>query len=246
MENQKQWQFPNSIYSFNNITLLGVGLNDIGIENEVSDYSAELLKAILTPNAIHSVRDSLTEKTLKDLGIKNVVNTACPTMWNLTTETLSKIPHKRGTSVITSVTDYNVDLEADRYMLELLKEEYENVYIWVQGSQDLNLCLEKIINLNDYKIINPSIESLNETLQMKDIDYIGTRLHAGIRALNYGKRTLIISVDNRARQIVKDTGLPVMERKDIFTKLRNYINSEYVTDIHLPWQNIELWKNQWK
>jgi polysaccharide pyruvyl transferase WcaK-like protein len=52
-------------------------------------------------------------------------------------------------------------------------------------------------------------------LESKDIDYVGTRLHAGIRALQKGRRALIISVDNRATEIGRDTHLPIVERKNM-------------------------------
>lgn len=180
------------------------------------------------------------------MGIENVMNTGCPTMWKLTPDRVSKIPSKKGKAVLTTVTDYNVDLENDKLMLETLKREYEEVYIWPQGSADIRLCLSKIVDLNDYKLIDPSMDSLNKLLERKDLDYVGTRLHAGIRAMNMGRRTLVIAVDNRARLIGNDTGFPMLERSDISTKLQNWIHSDVKNEIKLPWQNIELWKGQWK
>ena len=48
-----------------------------------------------------------------------------------------------------------------------------------------------------------------------EFDYVGTRLHAGILALNYRKRTLIIAVDNRAAEMKTDINLPVIARGDL-------------------------------
>ncbi len=91
--------------------------------------------------------------------------------------------------------------------------------------------------------ISPNLHSLNETLSLKDIDYIGTRLHAGIRALQYKKRTLILAVDNRAAEISKDINLPVIDREKV-DQIESWINSSYKTEIKLPEQNIERWKKQ--
>ena len=40
----------------------------------------------------HSVRDSYTKKMLNSIGINNVVNTSCPTVWNITPDHLATIP----------------------------------------------------------------------------------------------------------------------------------------------------------
>lgn len=76
------------------------------------------------------------------------------------------------------------------------------------------------------------------------MDYVGTRLHAGIWCLKKGIRTMIIAVDNRARQIGADTGLPVIERDLLQNELADWINGQQETSITLPWDNIALWKNQ--
>lgn len=74
---------------------------------------------------------------------------------------------------------------------------------------------------------------------------MGTRLHAGIRCLNGGHRSLIIAIDNRARQIGEDTGLPVLEREDGYLhKLADWVNHPVKTEINLPWTSIDKWKKQ--
>ena len=72
---------------------------------------------------------------------------------------------------------------------------------------------------------------------------MGTRLHAGVRALQHKKRTLILSVDNRANEIAKDTNLPVISR-DNLAAIASWINSKYETKIKIPVDNINQWKNQ--
>ena len=77
-----------------------------------------------------------------------------------------------------------------------------------------------------------------------DIDYVGTRLHGGIEALNHGRRSLVLAVDNRATEIGKDTNLPVMDRKSAVELIEERINSSWATEIVLPNDNISLWKSQ--
>lgn len=63
--------------------------------------------------------------------------------------------------------------------------------------------------------------------------------------LNGGHRSLIIAIDNRARQIGEDTGLPVLEREDGYLlKMADWINHPVKTEINLPWTSIDKWKKQ--
>lgn len=93
-------------------------------------------------------------------------------------------------------------------------------------------------------IINATLEDYNKFLESHETDYIGTRLHAGIHALNYKKRSIIISIDNRANEIAKDTNLPIIQRENITSQLEAKIKSNWKTDINLPLENINKWKKQ--
>ncbi|TOG81065.1 capsular biosynthesis protein, partial [Vibrio parahaemolyticus] len=73
-------------------------------------------------------------------------------------------------------------------------------------------------------IIAPSLESFDEVLSSGNVDYIGTRLHGGVRALQKKVRTLILAIDNRAWEKKKDFNLPVVERNDEVA-ISNFINN---------------------
>lgn len=75
------------------------------------------------------------------------------------------------------------------------------------------------------------------------MDYIGTRLHGGIHALNHGVRAIVIEVDNRAAEIARDTGLPSLHIADV-AKLSDMIRSELEVKIDMPWDAIAQWKSQ--
>lgn len=201
-----------------NVCLLGAGMSDIGIDNGMDWYTKLFYETVLSRCRFRSVRDEMTKRKLESIGIKNVLNTACPTMWTLTEEAQGKIPVRKARAVLTSITDYAFSPEQEKKMLEILSKEYEHVIIWVQGSHDIDWCLSRTVNLDAYELVGPRIDQLNSILENPDIDYIGTRLHAGIRCLNGGHRSLIVAVDNRARQIGRDTGLPVIERKDFLKR----------------------------
>lgn len=222
--------------------LLGVGWWQYQDDPDI--YTQWLLKNILCGDHIHSVRDSYTEKKLRSIGITNVLNTACPTMWNLTEEHCAKIPHEKAKAVVTTLTNYNKNMEKDAKLLQCLSESYETVYVWLQAIEDYDY-LKNLNWLDKVSVIPPTLSVYEEILRT-DVDYVGTRLHGGIHALNYGKRSLILAVDNRAKEIAKDTGLPVVAREIEMEQLRKYIEEERETIIMLPMENINAWKEQFR
>lgn len=236
-----QWKI-NIIDSFflDNIILLGVGWWQY--QQKPNFYTNLVLNRILSRDIIHSVRDDYTKKMLESIGIKNVLNTGCPTMWQLTQDHCSDIPITKGKSVVFTLSDYNKDFEKDRKMIEILKYNYDFLFFWPQGIDDLNYFYT--FNIEDITIISPQLNALDSLLSSKySVDYIGTRLHAGIRALQHKKRTIIIAIDNRAIEISQDTNLPILIRTNI-EGLSNLINSDLKTIININQRNIKLWKEQ--
>lgn len=94
-------------------------------------------------------------------------------------------------------------------------------------------------------IIPPSSNAYNSFLAENDTDYVGTRLHGGIRALQHGIRSVIIGIDDRSLEIQKDINLPVLARKDI-QELGAMLLSEFSTKLILPLQDIQKWKDQFQ
>lgn len=222
-------------------------MSDIGIGDQIDDYSRRFYRRTLSKRFYHSVRDEMTRRRLESIGITNVLNTACPTMWTLTPEVQRRIPVRKAREVLTSITDYCFDPALDRTMLDVLGMQYEKVIIWVQGSHDIDWSLSNIVDLDNYELIGPSLSDLDRVLQTHDVDYVGTRLHAGIRCLNKGVRTLVVAVNNRARQIGADTGLPVIERQEIASGLlEGWINNPSPSRIQVPFERIERWKGQFR
>lgn len=235
------WKLEPDVSPYKNTVLMGVGFDSESIEYD--KYTKKLFHAILTKEKWHSVRDSFSERKLKEMGISNVINTGCPTMWGLTPQFCEEIPVKKAKNVVCTITDYCRDSEKDKRMVEILCDNYEKIYFWVQGKYDLEY-LEMLKCVEKVKIIPSTLEAYDEVLNQTDLDYVGTRLHAGIRALSAGHRSIIVAIDNRARCIARDTGLKIVEREELSNCLEKNIQTEFKTKLRLPWDEIEKWKTQ--
>jgi hypothetical protein len=241
MNSYNQWKINiiDGIF-LRNITLVGVGWWQY--QNKPNIYTKYLLKTILSNEIIHSVRDDYTAKQLRSIGIDNVINTGCPTTWKLTESHCLNIKSTKSDRVVFTLTDYNKDTVSDRFFVDQLINNYESVHFWPQGEGDLNY-LRQLIDIKNIVILSPSVSAFNEVLANGDIDYIGTRLHAGIRALQFGRRSLILAVDNRAIEMQKDINLPVALRKS-HQEVVSFITDKFETLIRIKSEEIIKWKGQ--
>lgn len=241
MQSYGLWKIDADVSPFKNTLLMGVGFDSKS--PEFDRYSSKLFQTILCKTGYHSVRDTFSAEKLKAMGVKNVLYTGCPTMWGLTAEKCASIPTKKANRVICTVTDYLRDPVNDSAMLDILLESYDEVYLWLQGRDDLSYIRE--LGYEDkLHLVKSTLADYDEALRMEDLDYVGTRLHAGIRALSAGHRSLIVSIDNRATCIGADTDLPTIPRADVAASLKLHLYGEIKTSIKMPWDNIELWKSQ--
>jgi polysaccharide pyruvyl transferase WcaK-like protein len=243
MEKYKQWGISLKNYrEIRNVILIGMGWWQYQTE-KTSLYTKFLLKHVLSKKFIHSVRDSYTETKLKAVGFDNVINTGCPTLWGLTADHCKNINQSKSEEVILTFTDYNHNVERDKIIFETVRNNYSKIYIWLQGKGDYDYIIKNVSN--KIKLINPRVASYNKILASQKVDYVGTRLHAGIRALQYGKRSIIIGIDNRGIEMAKDFNIPLLSADKIHG-LDAMINSKFETIINLPSDNIKLWKDQFK
>lgn len=212
----------------------------------VDMYSRVLLKTVLSSEYTHSVRDNYTMEKLKKLGIHKVINTGCPTMWRFRPEFCAQIPSMRAENVITTLTDYKKDPCFDRKLLEILSEQYEMVYFWLQGWGDYDyfqsLHMEHLKNI---KLVPPDLKKYDILLEKENVEYIGTRLHGGIRALQHKRRSLVIAVDNRALEKQKDFNLPVLPREQV-EELTHWISMDRPIRIRLNQENIDQFLRQFE
>lgn len=223
--------------------LLGTGWWQYGDDPNL--YTKKLYNKILSKNVIHSVRDNYTKSQLASIGINNVLNTACPTMWKLTEEHCSTIPTEKAKHAVFTLTDYHKDVENDTELINILLKNYDKVYYWIQGTGDFDYIQSLNIDMNRITFIAPTVEAYDQVLLNENVDYIGTRLHGGIRALQHGIRTIIIGIDNRAVEKQKDFNIEIVDRKEI-SKLEDKINNKLKMEIIIPEKNILEWKKQFQ
>ena len=117
------------------------------------------------------------------------------------------------------------------------------VAFWPQGRDDFDY--ERDLGF-DGVILERSLTALDAFLgSCKSIDYVGTRLHGGIRCLKAGARCLILTIDNRARSISHDTGLPTAARGD-HRALERWIEGAPAPNLLLPERAINMWRGQFQ
>jgi polysaccharide pyruvyl transferase WcaK-like protein len=218
---------------------VGVGMGSGS--THVNLYTRLLLTGTLNKELFHSTRDERTALFLRNLGLK-ALNTGCASIWGLSNLFCSTIPHAKSMSVLFTLTDYNKDPKNDKLLIKILKKNYKKVFCWIQGIGDYSY-LSELNMLDDIIIIPPSIQ-LYEKILNTGVDYVGTRLHAGIKAMQCRCRTIIIAIDNRAIDMARDIDLICLSRVSISNKLEDLVNSDFTTCLNINETAISDWKNQ--
>jgi hypothetical protein len=230
---------------FTGVIALGVGWWQY--QGPTTTRTRLFYKRILSRNYTHSVRDHYTENRLHDMGVSNVLNTSCPTVWEL-----NGLPTKRRSSpagdIVFTLTDYARNVGLDNRLIEtLLDHASGKLFFFPQGSRDV----EYIESLATFRSNRSEIETLPRNVRVFNalaatpgVTYVGTRLHGGIRFLQYGRDALIICVDNRAAEIHNDVGLPAVQRDD-FASVGAWLDgAKDFGEICAPLDEIGKWKSQ--
>lgn len=239
----RQWDISLSdVVQVNNVVLVGCGWQ--AYEDRIDAYSRFLYRKLLSKDILHSVRDEYAKEKLQSMGFSNVINTGCSTMWGFTPEFCECIPKEKGSRAIATITDYNPDPSQDELMLSTLLDYYDSVSIWLQGNGDKRYA-STLPSFERCAIIPPSLSAFDRALEADGVDYIGTRLHGGIRALQHGRRSLVVAIDNRAREKHRDFNLPTIDRNDI-RELGGWICSSQPTNIRLPMREIQRFLDQFR
>lgn len=236
-----QWQIkPRDLLSISTVILMGVGWWQYQVSP--SNYTGLFYRRLLHREILHSVRDTYTALKLREAGIPNVLNTGCPSTWDLTPEHLADVPKGQSPNVVFTLTDYNQEPAHDVCFVKLLLSKYDKVYFWPQGSGDEQY-LRKL-NLERITLLPPTLSAFDNLLGSDaPLDYVGTRLHACIRALQHHRRSICLGIDNRAREIRNDIGLQVVDRKQS-DDLDHLITSTWETSLKIDYESISSWKRQ--
>ncbi|NCC03121.1 MAG: polysaccharide pyruvyl transferase family protein [Proteobacteria bacterium] len=232
---------PFGLFAYRNLILLGCGWGSYKLRPTL--YGRKVSRLIFSPEYIHSLRDDYTRRLANEgLKIPHTLNTACPTMWLFTPEFVQGLRRTKVKRCIFSLTDYAKSPVEDAALIAGLKRHYgTNLIFWPQGCGDM--AYARSLGYEG-DVVERSLASFLNLIQNDDqYDYVGTRLHAGILCIEHGIRSLIIAVDNRAKEIGADTGLPVIMRGDTGA-LSEWIEGEAPHVIHIPLDSINAWRNQ--
>ncbi|GLU98388.1 polysaccharide pyruvyl transferase family protein [Megamonas funiformis] len=240
-----RYQWYIDIFSkrlYKNSIMYGVGRTDYS--GTIDICTKHIYDYILRKDIIHSVRDDESKIFIESLNRK-AVNTGCPTLWKLNQEHCFGIPKKRSKKVVISLSGYDdqVNKEKDIAFLKIIKKNYNEIYFWVQTLVDRQYYESLGINLNVKYVY--SLHDFSKLLNNGNIDYIGTRLHGGIYALQHKIRSIVLAIDNRARGFKKTNNIVCLERDDI-DLLNDMINSDFETKINIPEKEINKWLSQFE
>ncbi len=240
MEWNTQWKLsPFDLLHRIDAICLGCGWKYYG--RNPTRYTKALYARALSGRYLHSVRDAMTQAQLQKAGVANAINTGCVTMWGLSPDHCAGIARHKAATVITSVTAYNADPDNDRFMMQTLFAQYDQVWLLVQQPEDL--AYAQALAPGSFGRVVQSLRRFDELLAAP-CDYVGTRLHGGIRALQKQRRSLIVGIDNRAIEIARDTNLPTIHRKDLAGTLADTIAATRPIEVQLPTDAIGRWRGQ--
>ncbi|MCB2225923.1 MAG: polysaccharide pyruvyl transferase family protein [Desulfarculaceae bacterium] len=244
-----QWKLKKGLLTYvnppsMNTILLGVGWWQY--QDKPDFITRHYYKKLLRSDGPHATRDSYSLSQLSACGVKGLFNTSCPTMWSLNQRDAARIGNNK--RCLFCLTDYARDEEADDNLIRKLAKIYNGGLIFFpQGSHDLEYfhSLPASIEMADnILVLSHQYEQLINYDNAKDLDYVGTRLHAGVWCLSKGIPSLILSVDNRAWEIGADTGLPVIKRGDWDALSRWHSGADFNNMISIPQSAIDAWKDE--
>lgn len=184
-----------------------------------------------------AVRDVYSAKRLEEASIR-ALHTSCPSLWAVRVQ---RMPGG-STRVVATFTDYTQDRASDAALITLLRGRFDEVRLWPQGPGDSSYF--KSLGVPSSAILGRTVEAFDNALAVPDTAYVGLRLHGGIRAAQLNIPSLILSVDNRAREIGRSIGLVCPSRHSL-SVIRPLLESTDVSTLRLPHQNISAWLAQW-
>ena len=237
-----QWVVdPVSKRLYKNSIMVGVGITKSG--QTPTFYTKAFYKVILRKDIAHSVRDEESKIMLEQAAGVTVLNTGCPTLWKLTPEVCSRIPVQKAKNVVFTLSGQPKyqNMKCDQQLIDIVERNYDHIYYWVQTYDDEGY-LNKLHHTKEFTHIY-SLKQYQEVCQNGNVDYVGTRLHGGVYAMQNGVRAVIIEIDHRAKGFKEINNINSISR-DNLDALEDYINGDIHTEIHLREKEIKEWISQ--
>ena len=220
------------------VILFGVGANrDF---DQISWRQARLLRRLLSSSHKHAVRDQTGYRLLESCGIA-AINTSCPTLWRYASN-LTVLPTRPSTNVCFTLTKHKRH-NSDISMIDALRRVYKTVFFWPQQPRDLDY-LKEITSTDDITIVAPNLAAYDDLLGNQSMDVVGTRLHGCIRGLKHGQRVLVVAIDNRARDIGRETNLPTISREHVAEHLEQVLLADSAITLNVSAQPIRDYLSQ--
>jgi hypothetical protein len=229
---------------FSNVVLIGAGWAKYDGRPDI--YTAIYYNRILSPRYYQSLRDTYTSKKLNSFFRGRVMHTSCPTVWKLHEYENSFKPEY--SKILFTLTDYDRNPELDAGLIKILFETgSREINFFPQGTNDEDYINSLDIvknNRGKITIMPHDFKTYIDFVDSGSFNYIGTRLHGGIRCMQRQIPALIIGIDNRALEIRNDIGLNVVERSEL-NVIRQWTTGEYKPGkLSIPTENIQNWKRQ--
>lgn len=238
----RQWPVgPFNRLIYKNCIMMGTGITYDKTKMDL--FTRQMYQQILRKDIVHSVRDEKSKKMLETISGVKAINTGCPTLWGLTPDVCDKIPVKKAKNAVVSVSGYKsqIDKKADQILVDTMEANYDKIYLWVQTIEDEHYYKE--LNHKKEAVNIYSLYEFKRLCENGNVDYIGTRLHGGIFAMQNLVRTIIIEIDHRASGFREDNHINTISRANI-EELEDYLNCDVKTEIVLRESEIKDWLSQ--
>ncbi|MDE5777321.1 MAG: polysaccharide pyruvyl transferase family protein [Lachnospiraceae bacterium] len=237
-----QWSVgPLSKRLYRNSIMVGVGITKSG--KSPTFYTKAFYKSILRKDIFHSVRDEESKQMLEAIEGVKAINTGCPTLWGFNQEVCSSIPVKKSCNAVFTLSGQKKyqNPERDQMLVSIVEQNYDKLYFWVQTYEDEGY-FHTLKHTKDVHFIY-SLKDYANVCENGRVDYVGTRLHGGIFAMQHGVRSVIVEIDHRAKGFREINHINTIER-DKLECLPELINGNIKTEIILREKEIKEWISQ--
>lgn len=237
-----QWSVgPLSKRIYRNSIVVGVGVTKNN--QKLTFYTKAFYKDILRTDIAHSVRDEQSKAMLESIGGVPVINTGCPTLWGLTPNVCDKIPTKKAPNAVLTISGQKKyqQPEYDQKLIDTVEANYDKIYFWVQTYED-EIYLQSLKHKKEFQFVY-SLKNYGEICDNAQVDYVGTRLHGGIFAMQHGVRAVILEIDHRAKGFREINNINTLQRENM-DALADMLHGTIKTEIYLREKEIHEWMAQ--